>query len=133
MDANIANAINKTFPHRSTIPPALPLPAYEGTYYHPAYLNFTLDLAADKNTFVANRSDATWQTLNRFEHVSGEYWMMFQQFAFGDRNGPATEYAPAEFRIGADGKVAGMEVTWLDVDTNGPDTVEGAVWFDKIV
>lgn len=135
IDANIANAINKTFPHRPStpIPAALPLAAYEGTYYHPAYLNFTLELTADKTTFVANRSDATWLTINTFEHVSGEYWMVFQQYAYGDRNGPATEYAPVEFRVGADGKVAGMEVRWLEVEMAGPDTVEGLVWFDKIV
>lgn len=137
MEATIASAINKTYPDRPTqpIPPALPLDAYEGTYYHPAYLNFTLaaPALAAKNALVANRSDTTWPTINHFEHVSGEYWIMFQRYAFGDRNGPMREYAPVQFRTGPDGKVDAMGVTWLSISVVGKDTVEGLVWFDKIV
>ncbi|KAJ4393045.1 hypothetical protein N0V93_002251 [Gnomoniopsis smithogilvyi] len=137
MDAIMANAINKTYPDRPStpIPPALPLHAYEGTYYHPAYQNFTLTTdATSKNALVANRSDATWHTVNEFEHVSGEYWMMFQRDGWGDRRyGPLSEYAPAQFRVGSDGEVEAMGVTWLQVNVGMEDVVEGLVWFDKIV
>lgn len=132
MDALIANAINKTYPDRPSkpIPPALPLHAYAGTYYHAAYQTFTLTMASD--TLMANRSNATWQTINEFEHVSGEFWMMFQQYGFGERNGPLLEYAPVQFRVGPDAKVEAMGITWLSVNVGAEDTVEGLVWFNKV-
>lgn len=136
----MANAVNKTYPDRPStpIPPALPLHAYEGTYYNPGYQNYTLTAAstASENALVANRSDATWRTLHTFEHVSGEYWITFLQSAFVEDPrdvSPPHEYAPVQFRIGADGKVAAMGVTWLDVNVGMEDKVEGLVWFDKIV
>ncbi|CAN8098298.1 unnamed protein product [Discula destructiva] len=132
-DGLTANAINKTYPDRPSKPiaRALPLAAYQGTYYHPAYLNFTLNLTS-ATTLSAVRSDATWPTFNDFEHVSGEYWMMFQRYQFGDRNGPATSYSPAQFKVGPNGQVAAMGITWLQPNADGEDTVEGLVWFDKI-
>lgn len=107
-----------------------------------AYLNFTLKstadtedrtyLSRDKASLVAVRLDATWPTTNEFEHVSGEYWMLFMQF-IGNPSGPFREFAPVQFRVGADGRVEGMEVTWLSLGTgDAEDTVEGVVWFDKI-
>lgn len=133
----MANAINKTYPDRPStpIPPALPLHAYEGTYYQPAYQNFTLTSAAatsSENRLVADRADATWPTTNEFVHVSGEYWMMFQHYGVGDGSKFSGEYAPVQFRIGSDGRVAAMGVTWLEVHVGTEDRVEGLVWFDKI-
>lgn len=47
--------------------------------------------------------------------------------------GPFREFAPVQFRVGADGRIKGMEVTWLSVGWDGAeDAVEGLVWFDKI-
>lgn len=134
----MANAINKTYPDRPStpIPPALPLHAYEGTYYHPAYQNFTLSIAdatSSENKLVAYRPEATWPSINDFEHVTGEYWMMFHQYDVGERNDAMREYAPVQFRIGANGKVAAMGITWLEVSVGAEDRVEGLVWFDKIV
>lgn len=133
-DANMVNAIAKTYPNRPSTPiaPALVLSAYEGTYYHPAYMNYTLKLAADATTLVANRSGATWSTINEFKHVSGEYWMMYQRYPYGDRNGPNTDYAPVEFRVGPEGRVDEMVVTFLETKTDEADTVEGVITFDKI-
>lgn len=81
---------------------------------------------------MAYRADATWPTTNNFTHVSGEYWMMFQQYGAGDGSRFLGEYAPVQFRIGSDGKVATMGVTWLEVSVSKEDKVEGLVWFDKI-
>lgn len=107
-----------------------------------AYMNFTLKstadteaqtyLSRDNASLVAVRRDATWPTVNEFEHVSGEYWMLFFQY-MGNPTGPFREFAPVQFRVGADGRVEGMEVTWLSVGTGATeDIVEGVVWFDKI-
>lgn len=59
--------------------------------------------------------------------------MMFHQYDVGERNDAMREYAPVQFRIGADGKVAAMGITWLEVSVGAEDRVEGLVWFDKIV
>lgn len=107
-----------------------------------AYLNFTLKAKADTEaetyllrnnaSLVAIRADATWPTVNEFEHVSGEYWMLFMQY-MGNPSGPFNEFAPVQFRVGANGRVEGMEVTWLSISSGAEeDTVEGVVWFDKI-
>lgn len=89
-------------------------------------------LAPGKASLIAFRNDATWPTVNEFQHVSGEYWMMFFHHA-GNPMGPFHEFAPVQFREGTDGRVKGMEVTWLSVGLDGAeDTVEGVVWFDKI-
>lgn len=65
--------------------------------------------------------------------MSGEYYIMLQRRA-GLESNPAgvTEYAPVQFRVGADGAVEAMGVTWLQVTGADEDVVEGLVWFDKI-
>lgn len=59
--------------------------------------------------------------------------MLFHQYDVGERNGAMREYAPVQFSLGSDGKVAAMGVTWLEVNVGAEDKVEGLVWFDKIV
>lgn len=70
--------------------------------------------------------------------MNGDYWMMFQNAFIQDGlkttgSGLLREYAPVQFRVGSDGKVAAMGVTWLEVSVGAEDRVEGLVWFDKIV
>lgn len=138
MDAKLDQAIAKYYPDRPlpAISTSLPIEAYTGTYFHPGYLNFTLELAKPGSTkrpeatLTATRLDATWPTVNEFEHVTGEYWMMFE-FMFENPGGPMKEYAPAQFRVGANGVAEALGITWLS--TNGDDDmVEGLVWFDRI-
>lgn len=135
-------SISKYYPDRpsSPLPSALPIEAYTGTYFHPGYLNFTLQLASsvddkyilrDNITLVALRADASWPTSNLLEHVSGEYWMMYEYYK-NSRQGPIREYAPVQFEIGPNGRVARMGITWLSVSA-GQGTEEGLVWCDKIV
>lgn len=135
-------SIAKYYPHRPSSPlsSALPVEAYTGTYFHPGYLTFTMQLASsvddeyivrDNISLVAIRADASWPTVNLFEHVSGEYWMLYHYYK-GNPRGPIREYAPAQFEIGPDGRVARMGITWLAVSPSNGDTVEGLVWFDKI-
>lgn len=84
-----------------------------------------------KASLTATRPDATWPTYSEFEHVSGEYWMMFLH-TLGQPDGVADKnYAPAQFRIGSDGLVDALGVTWLAVEPDG-DTVEGLVWFERV-
>lgn len=135
-----AKAIDKYYPDRPehSIPSALPLEAYTGTYFHPGYLNFTLELVGPGEktkranaALKATRADATWPSYNEFEHVSGEYWMLFM-YTLQQPAGVIGEYAPAQFRIGADGKADALGVTWISSDFSGEDVIEGLVWFSRI-
>lgn len=138
MDAKLDKAITKYYPNRPVpaISPSLPLEAYTGTYFHPGYLSFTLELATPGSTtrskaaLTAARRDVTWPTVNEFEHVTGEYWMMFQ-YMLDNPGGPMKEYAPVQFRIGANGVAEALGITWLST-TGEEDTVEGLVWFDRV-
>ncbi|KUI69533.1 Penicillin-binding protein 4 [Cytospora mali] len=139
-NAKLDKAISKYYPNRPVPPqpPSLPIEAYTGTYFHPGYLNFTLTLAKpgsttrSKATLEASRTDATWQSGNEFEHVTGEYWMMFFYMVQSTKGlDPRKEYAPAQFRIGADGRAEALGITWLST-LDGQDTVEGLVWFDRV-
>lgn len=138
MDAKLDKAITKYYPNRPVpaISPSLPVEAYTGTYFHPGYLSFTLELATPGSTtrskaaLTAARKDVTWPTVNEFEHVTGEYWMMFQ-YMLDNPGGPMKEYAPAQFRIGANGVAEALGITWLST-TGEEDTVEGLVWFNRV-
>lgn len=139
-ETKLAEAIDKYYPDRPehSIAPSLPLEAYAGTYFHPGYLNFTLELADPGKTtnrakaaLTAKRPDATWPTYNEFEHVSGEYWMIFM-YTLDQPTGVVGEYAPAQFRVGADGKADALGVTWISFDLSGDDNIEGFVWFERI-
>lgn len=139
-NARIEKAIDKYYPSRPThsIPASLPIEAYTGTYFHPGYLNFTIELpdpvrtTRAKTALTATRPDATWPSFNEFEHVSGEYWMIFI-YTLDQPVGVMREYAPAQFHVGSDGKANALGITWLSL--GGPDdddTVEGLVWFERI-
>ncbi|ROW03036.1 hypothetical protein VMCG_05697 [Cytospora schulzeri] len=138
MDAKLENAISEYYPNKPVPPlsPSLPIEAYTGTYFHPGYLNFTLEVATPGSTtrskaaLTATRKDMTWPTFNEFEHVTGEYWMMFQ-YMLDNPGGPMKEYAPAQFRIGTNGVAEALGITWLST-TLTEDTVEGLVWFDRV-
>lgn len=139
-EAKLERAIDKYYPDRPehSIPPALPLEAYAGTYFHPGYLNFTLEPVGPghetkraRAALTAERPDATWPSHNEFEHVSGEYWMIFM-YTLQQPRGVIGEYAPAQFRVGAGGRADALGVTWISTDFSGDDNIEGLVWFDRI-
>lgn len=139
-ETKLEKAIDKYYPDRPrhSIPPALPLEAYAGTYFHPGYLNFTLEPVGSgqktnraKASLTAERPDATWPSYNEFEHVSGEYWMIFM-YMLSQPTGVIGEYAPAQFRIGTDGRADALGVTFISMDFSGNDNIEGLVWFERI-
>lgn len=107
------------------MPRALPLEAYTGTYFHPAYLNLTIDLSDAEGQLKALRNSQVWQMTFDFVQVSGEYWIIYVDMARSPNllNG---QLAKAEFRIGANGKVAELIVEFLE------DGSEGSITFQKI-
>lgn len=135
---HVDGAVDRYYADRPTqgIPPSRPIEAYAGTYYDPGYGNFTLELADTKAggrlnaKLVAKREDMTWQTLNEFEHVSGEFWMMYQSMLYV-ASSAFLQFAPAQFRTGSDGTVEALGITWIS-SSGAVDTIEGLVWFERV-
>ncbi|KAF3761893.1 beta-lactamase/transpeptidase-like protein [Cryphonectria parasitica EP155] len=142
LEAAIDTSIDRFYPDRpeQPIPPTLPLKAYEGTYFHPGYLNFTLQptsaheglITRENISLVAVRADMTWPTVNQFQHVSGEYWMNFEHLRDSPHGETLKGYSLVQFVVGPDGHVDRMGITWVQASPNGRDVIEGLVWFDKI-
>lgn len=136
----MAQSIDKYYPDRPNkpVPPSLPLEDYAGKYFHPGYLELKLELVTDSTkltreniSLVGARLDASWPTINEFEHVSGEYWMNFYYLSTNP-DGPLKEYAPAQFRIGPDGKVEALGITWIVSEDGFDNPIQGLIWFDKV-
>lgn len=134
----LSNGRQKVYPDapdHATTAPALPLPAYEGTYHHPAYQNITLTLSASSNCIRVPLSGAPLPLLGgpskhsylnmswTFHHVSGENWWV--HFRKGPGFFMTDELLRAKFEVGVDGKVEGMGL-------QAEKGVEGLAWFGKV-
>ncbi|KAH7021025.1 beta-lactamase/transpeptidase-like protein [Microdochium trichocladiopsis] len=134
-------AMNDYFPRRAQPPLRTPLPldAYTGTYHHPAYQNLviikngsraerglmpTSDAAARRELYAAHH-DRVWKMDFEFEHVSGEHWLVFIEFAHSP-NRLNQQFAKAEFKIGAAGDVVSVCVEYLE------DGAEGVIEYKKL-
>ena len=134
--ARLSRAVDILFPDRTLtpLPPSLSWEKYTGRYYHPAYLNMTLELGeVDRNsgafTLKADRTSFTWQTLAEFKHVSGEYWIMYSRLAHAPGSRVLEDMAAVEFRIGVDGEISSLGVEWRDTFGNA---VDGWIWYDRV-
>lgn len=121
------SAVDDLYPQRADppLPRSLPLVEYTGTYFHPAYQNVTIGLGEDGVQLRAGRHDFVWSMTFDFEHVSGEYWIIYIDMAKSPNllNG---QFAKAEFRTGANGKVTEVAIEFLE------DGSEGIITFAKI-
>ena len=113
------------------LPPTINISQLAGSYFNDAYGKLKFREEADQEnedqvTLVADRPDATWKYQMRLRHVSSDYWIAYiASPGFYDRVFGA---AAAEFKIGADGKVVGLEVDMRD-SSNLP---EGKFCFHRI-
>ncbi|KAH6647997.1 beta-lactamase/transpeptidase-like protein [Truncatella angustata] len=120
---------------KQAVKPTLPLESYTGTYFSPGWRNMTITLI-DENTMRnrrpkaqlrVHRPDSSWSFAGELEHVTGEYWILYSSFATLPVQ--PLEISPLDFRIGADGKIAGLELEF----GNAPKGAgEGVVSFEKI-
>lgn len=113
-------AVENLYPDRpdSPLPHSLPLQNYTGTYYHPAYHNITLELGQTAGGLRAAHDDFVWQMMYDFQHVSGEFWVVYME----SKNSPSMVLAAtsrAEFRIGADGRAEELLVEFMDGGSEG--------------
>lgn len=115
------------------LPSPLAVSEFVGTYYDPGYGNFTLreELHPDKpgeKILVADRPETTWNYSMHFHHVTGNYWIVYMPSVIWS-GVKFKEFSGAEFKLGADGKPVGVEVTW----ENHMDTMyEGQVLFKRV-
>ncbi|OAA70555.1 Beta-lactamase/transpeptidase-like protein [Cordyceps fumosorosea ARSEF 2679] len=115
----VDNAVDALFPERPT--PALPSThapaALVGSYHHPGY--GTLDLCLDsasgsedasrgRPVLVADRKNLAFPVQWRFEHVSGDYWVVWR-YGLVDTARPNAAYA-ARVETAVSGAVASIVV-----------------------
>lgn len=127
-------ALDELYPKRAVppLPRALPIDNYLGTYYHPAYQNIELvknesngtDDDAASRELKAVRDDFVWRMTFEFEHVSGEFWLVY--VIPRGSGGIGTQFAKAEFRVRATGKVEALEIEFFEEGS------EGLVVFEKV-
>ncbi|KAK1759641.1 beta-lactamase/transpeptidase-like protein [Echria macrotheca] len=127
----IDNAVEVLFPDHpeKPLPPSRPLDHYTGTYFHPAYLNMTIELGTDKDTLRADRTAFTWQTISDFKHVSGEWWVMYSTLSHANGSRVLVDIAKVEFKVGVSDKVSSVGVEWRE--TIG-DEIEGLIWYERV-
>ncbi len=151
-DYNLRHAEERLYPDspkgEDALPLSLPLRSYTGLYSNPGYRNITLTLLLKNETFSAcslssanskyllhaDILDRTWPQILNLHHVSGEYFLGHTRFAaLANTSEASADYVtggdnmlPAEFRIGADGKVAelGMAIE--------REMGKEKIWFRKI-
>lgn len=104
---------------------ALPLKAYPGTYFHPAYRNITIEFSDAAERLMSIRDDFAWKMKYEFVHVSGEFWIVYIDM----KNSPNMlngQFAKAEFKVGANGKVNELAIEFLE------DGTEGVITFERV-
>ncbi|KAK7752219.1 hypothetical protein SLS62_005753 [Diatrype stigma] len=127
-------ALDELYPERADppLPRALPIDDYLGTYYHPAYQHIRLVRNQSNGTgddagrreLKAVRDDFVWKMTFEFEHVSGEFWLVY--VIPRGSGGIGTQFAKAEFRVRATGKVEALEIEFFEEGS------EGLIVFEKI-
>ncbi|KAJ1324924.1 serine hydrolase [Microdochium nivale] len=133
-------AMDDYFPRRAQppLPRSLSLEEYIGTYFHPAYQKLVITRntagcrpgAGDgeimggrgrqrrRREFCAAHNDRVWKMDFEFEHVSGEHWLVYIEFAHSP-NKLMQQFARAEFKIGPVGKVEGVNIEYLEDGSEG--------------
>ncbi|KAK8120095.1 hypothetical protein PG999_004215 [Apiospora kogelbergensis] len=132
------SAVDRLYPERAkpSLPLALPLQKYAGTYYHPAYQNLTVEVVdgdsspsglgqSSKSHLKASRANAVWAMSYEFEHVSSEFWAVFINM----KNSPnwlSGQVAKAEFRLGPGGWPDVLVMEYME------DGTEGSIAFERV-
>ena len=117
------------------LPLTLPLGNYEGLYSHPAYnfLNLTVvkpnaRLPLPESPQLILHADARYKTfpyLFDFEHVSGEFFLLYISRSFTEVEFGPSSVTKAEFRLDESGKVSEVGIA-LEPEMEG-----GEIWFKR--
>ncbi|PCD33746.1 hypothetical protein BFJ63_vAg7029 [Fusarium oxysporum f. sp. narcissi] len=114
LDPPADEAVDILYPERPQppLPPTLNITELEGISYDPGYGRITLREdphpgGSGEKVFVADRHDMTWKHQMRLHHVSGDYWTIYLPVL--ENPGYIVEFVAGEFKIGSNGKVAGLQ------------------------
>ncbi|EMT73939.1 hypothetical protein FOC4_g10002981 [Fusarium odoratissimum] len=114
LDPPADEAVGILYPERPQppLPPTLNITELEGISYDPGYGRITLREephpgGSGEKAFVADRHDVTWKHQMRLHHVSGDYWIIYLPVL--ENPGYIVEFVAGEFKIGSNGKVAGLQ------------------------
>ncbi|KAJ5405865.1 beta-lactamase/transpeptidase-like protein [Penicillium sp. CMV-2018d] len=91
------------------LPPKLPLDEYAGTYTHAGYKDITVYFS--EGVLHADRKDMTWPETIRFQHVTGEHFLILSTHN-EDFGAFYPEVYDAEFRISIQGKPWTLGIAW---------------------
>ena len=116
----------------------LPLAAYTGVFNHPGYRNITINLAQPSDRIPlaeprpsevlhADVLDRTWPVVLDFEHITGEYFLVWASGYKTDGPAILEEATKAEFHIGEQGTV---ERLGINIE---PEMGEEKIWFERVV
>lgn len=126
---------------KDSIPLALPLESYAGTYTNEGYPTLTLTINGTNPSPTASKPQDTlhcllhyeqWPISISFQHISGEYFLVYFRFYTTDARTAPDDYetatdglSKAEFRLGEDGRVKELGVM-LEGEMGG-----AKIWFKK--
>ncbi|PYH95063.1 beta-lactamase/transpeptidase-like protein [Aspergillus ellipticus CBS 707.79] len=110
-EVGVGDVVGKLFPGlglERTLPHALGLEAYAGTYAHPGYGSLMLEVRDGK--LVADLTDRVIKRCMRFEHVTGEFFVAKYYYPHAEEAEPM--FFKVGFYVDAKGTVArlGMDV-----------------------
>ncbi|EFZ01955.1 beta-lactamase superfamily protein [Metarhizium robertsii] len=128
----LEHALDNLYPSRPNPPlaPTLNTSQLAGTYYHPGFGHIRLrEVINPKNpkekVLRSDREEASWDHKFTLHHVTGDNWMIRTEMYTTVRD---TAFR-SQFKIGVDGKTAGLEVEFSD---RGAEVAEAVVLFDRL-
>ena len=137
-DERLEHGMERLYPDapKESIPLSLPLEEYTGVYTHPAYRSVNLTIVkpneglplSEKSTKIlhADAFDRTWPQELHFQHVSGEYFLIYASRPKSQEYLKISEVMKGEFTLDASGKVAKLGLL-LE-----PMMGEDKIWFEKM-
>lgn len=118
---SVESVVARLYPDLNTsLPLALSLGAYTGTYAHPGYGE--LRVCEESGKLVVDLRDRVLSKYMRFEHASGEFFVVKCYTPGAEAVGP--EYLKAAFYVDSDGIVTSLG---LDLES----TVGEKIWFQR--
>ena len=136
-DSDLVTGRKRLYPNAPTpkLPLTLPLENYEGLYSHPAYNLLNLTLAkpsarlplsdCPKLVLHADARYKTFPVLFDFEHVSGEFFLLYTSQSFTEEDFVPSGVTSAEFRLNESGEVSEVGIA-LEPEMKGE-----RIWFRR--
>ena len=131
-------AIKEKYPllPEKSLPLALPITEYDGSFHHPAYRTFTFEVkpgtefSHGKQYLEAIVTDRAWPFILRLFHVSGDYWLGYALNGIVEHEGQVVSAIRAIAKLAEDGTIKqwGLEV---EPGQQRKNWIDKLIWFAK--